>query len=182
MHVDAEACTERSREQSAAGRRADEREGVEVDLDRTRRRPLVNHDVDAVVLHRGIQIFLDHGRESVNFVDEQHVVLLERGEDARQVARLVEHRTAGHLETHAQFVGDDVRESGLAQSWRAVQEGVVERFAAELRCLDKDAQVFHHLRLSAEVIEAQGAQCVLEVLLLRRQILLLAYVKIFVHA
>ena len=182
VHVDAETGSQRSREQAAAGGGTYEREGVEVDLNRAGRRTFVNHDVDAIVLHSRVEVLLDHGREAVYLVDEQHVVLFERGEDAGQVAGLVEHGAAGHLEPDTEFVGDDVRQRRLAQSWGAVQKRVVERFAAELRCLDKDAQVLDHLCLTAEVGKPQRAQGILEVFFLRRQVLLFADVKIFVHS
>ena len=84
-------------------------------------------------------------------VNEQHVARLQRGEDASQVARFVEHGATGNLESHAQLVGNDVRKGCLAQSRGAVQQGVVERFATILGRLDKHLQVLHHLFLPAEV-------------------------------
>ena len=97
----------------------------------------------------------------MNLVDEEHIVLLQGGEDAGQVARLVKHGTAGNLESHPQFVGDDVAECGLAQSRRAVQQGMVERFTAVFGGLYKDLQVLHHLPLSAEIPELQWSQGIL---------------------
>ena len=61
VHVDAEAGAERCGEHAAARGGADEREGVEVDLYAACRGSLVDHDVDAVVLHGGVQVFLDDG-------------------------------------------------------------------------------------------------------------------------
>ena len=87
------------------------------------------------------------------FVDEEHVVRLERGEQSGQVAGLVEHRAAGELEAHSQFVGNNVREGGLAQSGRAVEQGVIERLATIFGGFHKDAQVFYHVALAAEVVE-----------------------------
>ena len=180
MEVDAEARTERRREQSAARCGAHERERVEVDLYRPRRRTLVDHDVDAVVLHRRVEILLYDRRETVNLVNEQHVARFERSEDASEVARLVEHRSARNLEAHAQFVGYNVAKRCLAQSWGAVQQRVVERFAAVLRRLDEHFEVLHHLLLSAEIAEPQRSQSVLKVLLALAS-LLLTYVEIFFH-
>ena len=98
-------------------------------------------------------------------VNEQHVVRFERGEQSGQVAGLVEHGARGDLEAHAQFVGNDVAQRGLAQPGRAVEQGVVERFAAQACRLDKHLKVVHHLVLSAEVAELKGAERVLEVAL-----------------
>ena len=113
-------------------------------------------------------------------VDEQHVARLERGEYAGKVAGTVEHRAAGYLEAHAQLVGDDVRQRGLAKARRAVKQRVVERFATVFRSLDKDFKVVNHGLLSAEISEMQRPQRVLEVLLGRRAIPL-PDVKRFVH-
>ena len=115
----------------------------------------------------------------MNLVDEEHVARLERREYAGQVAGLVEHRAARELEAHAQFVGYDIAQSGLAQSGRPVQERVVERFTAILGGLDKHLEVFHHLHLSAEIGEAQGAQSVLEIALALRSFI--SYVEIVFH-
>ena len=116
----------------------------------------------------------------MNLVDEQHVARLERCEDAGEVARLVEHRSARNLEAHAQFVGYDVAKRCLAQSWGAVQQRMVERFAAVLRRLDEHFEVLHHLLLPAEIFKSEGAQSVLKVLLALAP-LLLTYVEIFFH-
>jgi hypothetical protein len=70
----------------------DQREGLQVELDRARRRALADHDVDLVVLQRRVEDLLDHRAQAVDLVDEQHVVLLEVGQDRGQVLGLLEHR------------------------------------------------------------------------------------------
>ena len=97
-------------------------------------------------------------------VDEEHVVLVERGEQAGEVAGFVKDGTRCDLETHAEFVGDDVGKGGLAEAWRAVEEGVVERFAAHLGGSHEDAQVLLDLVLALEVVEGEGAKGFLELL------------------
>ena len=55
------------------------------------RRPFVYHDVDAVVLHGRVQVLLHHGRETVNFVDEQNIARRENilfGSDLHRVVLL----------------------------------------------------------------------------------------------
>src|SRR3546814_5536921 len=66
-------------------RSADEGELRQVDPHRTRRRPFADHDVERTVLHRRIEDFLDRGRQAVDLVDEQHVAILEIGEQRREV-------------------------------------------------------------------------------------------------
>ena len=106
---DAEAVAQRRGQQAGAGGRADQGEGRQVELDRARRRALADHDVDLEVLHRRVQHFLDHRREAVDLVDEQHVVRLQVGQQRGQVAGLLDHRAGGLAQVDAQLVGDDVR-------------------------------------------------------------------------
>ena len=158
MAVDTKAGTERRGKQTGARSSADKREAIEVDLDSTRRRALVDHDVDTIVLHRGIEVLLHHGRETMNLVDEEHIVGFERGEQTGQVARLVEHGAGSDLEAHAQFIGDNVAQRGLAQTRRAEEQDVVKRLAAELSGLHEDLEVGGHLALTGKVGKAQRTQ------------------------
>ncbi len=61
-----------------------------------------------------------------------------------------------------------------------MQQYVVEWLTTVFGCLDEHLQVLHHLLLTAEVVERQRAQGVLELLLAGAH-LLLPDVKIFVH-
>ena len=84
--VEAEPRAQRRRQQPASGRRADQREAREVQPDRPGVRPLVDHDIDDVVLHRRIQILLDRLLQAVDFVDEQDVATLQIRQQAGEVA------------------------------------------------------------------------------------------------
>ena len=70
---DAEAVAQGVGEHAGARGGAHQREGRQVELDRARRRPLADHDVDLVVLQRRVEDLLDDRREAVDLVDEQHV-------------------------------------------------------------------------------------------------------------
>ena len=129
-HRNAEAVAQRRREQAGARRRADQRELREIDPHRARRRPLADDEVELVVLHRGIEDFLDRGIEPVDLVDEQHVALLEIGEQRREVAGLGDDRAGGGAEVDAELARDDLRERGLAEAGRADEQHVVERLLA----------------------------------------------------
>ena len=163
MQVDTEASAQGCREQARARRGTHERERIQIYLYRARAGAAVNHDVDAVVLHRRVEVLLHDGRQAMDLVDEQHILRLQGGQDARQITGLVQHGTAGDLEAHAQLVGNDIRERRLTQSGRAVQERMVQRFAAITRRLHEDLQVLHHLCLAGEVLKVKRAQGVLEV-------------------
>jgi hypothetical protein len=76
---------------------------------------------------------------------------------AAEVAGLLDHRAGGHPQGHAQLVGDDVAEGGLAQAGRPEDQHVVERVAARLGRLDVDLQLLAHRRLAEVVGKALGA-------------------------
>ena len=62
------------------------------------------------------------------------------------------------LSLHAELVGDDLRERGLAESRRARQQHVVERLVALTRSLDENAEVLLDAGLPQVLVEALGAQ------------------------
>src|ERR1700743_2288127 len=94
-------------------------------LDATGIGTAVDHDVDAVVFHRRIEVFLDDGAEAVDLVDEQDVIGSEVGEQAGQVAGLFDYGSGSFFDIDAQFIGDDAREGGLAETGRAMKEDMV---------------------------------------------------------
>ncbi len=98
----------------------------------------------------------------MNLVDEEHVAGIEVGEQAGQVARLVEHGARCSLELRTHLVGDDVRQRGLAQSRRAVQQHMVQRVAPHEGGLDEDAQVFDDLLLPGEVLQLLRSDLIFE--------------------
>ena len=148
---DAEARPQRRGHQPRARGRSDQRETIQLKWMDSRARALPDDQVDAVILHRRIQNFLDRGQQPVNFVEEKYFALFDRGENRRQVAFAFEHRTGAGLDVHAELAGDDLRQRCLAQSRRPVQQHVIERFATAARRLDGDRNVFLHARL-ADVI------------------------------
>ena len=64
----------------------------QLDLDRARRRPLADDEVELVVLHGGIEDLLDRRVEPVDLVDEQDVAVLEVGQQRGEVAGLGDDR------------------------------------------------------------------------------------------
>ena len=149
---DAEAIAQRRGQQARARGRADQRERLQRELDRTRRRPFADHDVELEVLHRRIQHFLDHGREPMDLVDEQHVARLQVGQQRGEIAGPFEHRARGLAQVHAQLAGEDVGERGLAEAGRAEDQRVIQRLAALDRRLHEDL----HLRLDLFLADVVG--------------------------
>src|SRR4029079_12196459 len=52
------------------GRRSNQRKPRKIQFPRSGRRPLTDHEIELIVLHRWIERLLDRGRKSVNLVDE----------------------------------------------------------------------------------------------------------------
>src|SRR5690606_1855031 len=103
-----EAVAQRCREKAEPGRRGDEGEAGKIDLDGARRGPLADDEVELKVLHGRIEDFLHRRIETVDFVDEEHVALLEVGEQRRQIARLGDYRARGGPEIDAEFARHDL--------------------------------------------------------------------------
>ena len=122
--------------------RADQRERAEVDAHRARGGAFADDQVELEILHRRVQHLLDGGLQAVDLVDEQHVPGLQVGQDGREVAGALDHRPRRRPEPDAQLARHDLRQRGLAQARRAVQQHMVHRLAAALGRLDEGAEVF----------------------------------------
>jgi hypothetical protein len=61
------------------------------------------------IFQRGVENFLDHRREPVNLVDEQHIVFFKIGQQGGQVFGFLKHRAAGLAQIDTQLGGNDVR-------------------------------------------------------------------------
>jgi len=153
-----EAFTERGGERAGPGRGSHQGERRQIQFHGAGGRALADDEVDLEILHGGVQGFF-HGRgQAVDFVDEQDVVGLQVREDRGEVAGVVQDEPGGRADAAAHFPGDDVRDGGLAQAGRAVEDGVVQGFVAALRGLDADPQRFFHALLAGVVLQGLRAQ------------------------
>ena len=159
---DAEARAQRRRQQPRARGGADKRERPHLDGVGARRRPLPDDDVELVVLQRRVEQLFQRGLQAVHFVDEQHLLVAQVGQDGGQVALDLQRRPRGLLERRAHFVGDDVGQRGLAQPRRPVEQHVVQRLAARLGGLDGDFEVVFDLVLPDELAQPLRTQLQLE--------------------
>ena len=150
-HRNAEAVAQRIGQQAGARRRADQREFRQLDLDRARRRPLADDEVELEILHRGIEHFLDRRTEAMDFVDEQHVALFEIGQQCGEIAGLGDHRARGGAKADAELARHDLRQRGLAEAGRTDEQHVVQRLAALARRLDEDREILARLLLADEL-------------------------------
>ncbi len=94
----------------------------------------------------------------MDFVDEQHIVGFEVGQQRGQVAGLADHRPAGGAEAHPELLGDDLRQRGLAEPRRAEEQHVIHRLAARLRRIDEHPEVLARRLLPDELAERLGPQ------------------------
>ena len=167
-HGDAEAVAQRRGEQPRARGGADQREAGELDLDRARRRPLADDEIELVVLHGGIEDLLDRRVEAVDLVDEEDVAVLQVGEQRGEIAGLGDDGARGGAEAHAQLARHDLGERGLAEAGGAREQHVVERVAARLGRLDEHLEVGARLLLADELAQVLRAQRRLRVVGRRR--------------
>ncbi len=101
----------------------------------------------------------------MNFVDEQHIVLLQVRENCRQVTFDLNHRTRSLFQADAQLIGDHRRQRRLSQPRRAVKKHMVHGLAARTRGRDSNRQVVLHLLLPDVFLEKLGPQAQLKRLL-----------------
>ena len=157
-HRNAEAVPQRIGQQARARGGADQCEFREIDLHRTRCRPLPDNEIELKVLHCRIEDFLYCRIELVDLVDEQHIAMLEVGEERSEIARFGDDRPRGGAEIHTELAGDDLRQRRLSQAGRAYEQHVIERLLSGACRLNEHRQVRARLALADEVGEALGAQ------------------------
>ena len=90
---DTETIAQRCRQQPGAGGSANQGERRQIDAHAARRWAFADHDVQHPVFHGRIEDFLHRWRHAVDFIDEQHVMRFEIGEDGREIAGLGDDRT-----------------------------------------------------------------------------------------
>lgn len=155
---EAETRTQRRGEHAGARRRADEREARQVDLDGSRGGPGIDNDIDPVIFHRGIEVFLDGWMQAVDFIDEKHVALLDVGENAGEVSGFFDLWAGSRVKLCAGGVGDEVGEGGFSEAGRAGEQNVIQHVAALAGGLKHEQQAFLDLFLADEFRELAGAQ------------------------
>ena len=155
---EAEAVAQGSADHREARRRADEGEGLEVEAKAAGAGALADDDVDGELLHRRVEHLLDDAAEAVDLVDEEDVVGLEAGEDGGEVAGALDGGAGGDADVDAHLVADDVGEGGLAEAGGAVEEDVLEGFAALAGGGDADGEVFLDAALPDVLGKATGPQ------------------------
>src|SRR5262249_27633462 len=117
-----------------------------------------DQDVELVIFECRVKQFFERGLQAMHFVDEEHLLLANVGQNRREIAFDLQRRPGSLLERDAQLVGDDRRQSGFAQAWRAVEQNVMEGLAAGTPRLNGDRQVLFDFGLADELRQLLRAQ------------------------
>ena len=102
----------------------------------------------------------------MNFIDEKDVTGADVGENSHQVALFDECGTGGGADVCVHFVCYDMGEGCFAESGRAVEQDMFERFRSLSGGLDGDGEFFLDVFLADTFIEGLRAQGDVEVFLL----------------
>src|SRR5262249_57310001 len=99
---------------AGAGGGTEQGEAREPTLNGTRRRSLADDEVELVVLHGRVEDLFHRRIETVDFVDEEDVAVLQVGKQRGEVARLGNDGARGGAEANAELARHDLSERGLA--------------------------------------------------------------------
>ena len=154
---DAEARAQRGHDQSGASGGADQGKTIELVRMDPRAGALADDQVDAKIFHGRVEDFFHGGLQPMNFVEKEKILGVERSEHGGEVALFFEQRAGADFYGGAHFVGQNLGEGGFAQARRAVEQDVVEGFAAGAGRFDGDLQIFFDAILADVVGELGGA-------------------------
>ncbi len=155
---EAEAVAQRAGDEAGARGGADEREPGKVEADGTRRGSLPDDDVELEVFHRRVEDLLDRPGQTVDLVDEQHVAVVEVGEDGGEVAGPLQRGPARDPQADVHLGGDDARQRGLPQPRWPGEEQMVDGLPATACRGQEDLEVLLEAGLADELVESAGSE------------------------
>ena len=158
MIRDEESVTQRRGERTCPRCRADQREMSKIDANRAGASPLPHDNIQRKVFHRRVQDFFDISIQSMDLIDEKYIVVLQCRQDGSQLPRTPDGRTARHLKLRSQLIGDDLRHGGLAESRRSIEQHMIQRLFARLRCLDVHLEILLEGFLSDIIVQMLRAK------------------------
>ena len=138
---------------SSARSRADQSKLRQIKAQTSCLRSLVDDDVEPVIFHRRVEIFLDGRLQPVDLVDEKHVAFFEACQKSGQLAGLLNHRSTGVFNVHIHRVCDDVSQCCFAQAGRAAEENVLQHVAPLFGRFHHQLQALAHFDLPSEFTE-----------------------------
>ena len=150
--------SQRACKEAASRRGANERKSFEWHFDTSSLRPSTDEKIEREIFHGGVEIFFDDGIESMNFVDEEDIAFIERGQDTGEVAFFLNSRSAGLHDIDAQFVSADACERCFTEARRSTEQKMAERLLPHACSLDKDANIIDLGFLTDIIGEATWSQ------------------------
>ena len=94
----------------------------------------------------------------MDLVDKEDIAFVEVGQEGGEVAGLFDGGAGGGADLDVHLGGDDAGQSGFPEAGRAVEQDMVERFAAAAGGLDEDREVILDFFLADVVVHGTGAQ------------------------
>ena len=165
---DAETLAERCGEHARSRGGAHESEAIQAVLDAARVDALVHDEVDDEVLHGRVEQLLHDTRQAMDLVDEQDVAIVEVREDPHEVSAALDRGPRGGDQVRRHLVREDAGERRLAETWRTVEQHVVDALSALACGLDRDAKARDGLVLADVFLERARTELALELRLFRR--------------
>ena len=144
------------------GRGTDEGELRKVELERTGGWSFADDDVELVILHRGIEYFLDGFVQPMNLVDEEDITGFEVGEYGSEVADFLDSRAGSDADIYAHFFRDDIGERCLPETGGSVEEDMLDIFSTTMRRLDEEREIRFNLLLTDILREGLWAERIVE--------------------
>ncbi|MFK4561491.1 hypothetical protein ABIF95_004021 [Bradyrhizobium ottawaense] len=87
----------------------------------------------------------------MDLVDEEHVALLEIGQQRGEIAGLGDDGTRRGAKADTELLRHDLRQRGLAEARGTYEQHVIQRLAALAGRLDEDREVLARLLLADEI-------------------------------
>src|SRR5262249_8130905 len=133
------------------------REAVEMKRMNARTRSLADDQIDAKILHRGIEHFFDCRLQAMNFIEEENFARIEGGKNRGEITLAVEQRSGAGLNGNAEFMSDDLRQGGFAKTGRTIKQDVIERFAAVVSGFECDCDILFYFFLTDVLVQRSRA-------------------------
>src|SRR3984957_14021908 len=111
---------------------------------------LADDQVNAKILHRGIENFFERRLQAMNFVEKEKIAQIKRSEDGGEITFFFEQRARADFDGRPHFVGENLRERGLAEARRAVEQDVTDPFASIARSVHGDFKFSFYSPLADE--------------------------------
>ena len=77
----------------------------------------------------------------MDLIHKENIIFVQIGQKCRQISRFFNGRSGGNAEIDAHLIGDDAGQRCLAQTGRAVEQNMIQRFLPHPRRLDEHLKV-----------------------------------------